>query len=36
MYPNIMTAGDSRVHIEKLDLGLTPAELYDRLSRVSK
>ncbi len=36
MYPNIMTVGDSRVKIEKLDLGLTPAELYDRLSCISK
>jgi anthranilate synthase component 1 len=36
MYPIIMTLGDSRVKIEKLDLGLTPAELYDRLSGVSE
>jgi anthranilate synthase component I len=36
MYPIFMAAGDSKVKIEKLDLGLTPAELYDRLSRVSK
>ena len=36
MYPIIMTVGDSRVNIEKLDLGLTPSELYDRLSCVSK
>lgn len=36
MYPNTMTVIDSRVSIEKLDLGLTPAELYDRLSCASK
>ena len=34
--PIVMTVGDSRVKIEKLDLGLTPAELYDRLSGVSE
>jgi anthranilate synthase component 1 len=36
MYRIIMTVGDIRVNIEKLDIGLTPAELYDRLSLVSK
>jgi anthranilate synthase component I len=36
MYPIMMTSGDSRVNIEKLDLGLTPAELYDRLSKASE
>jgi len=35
MYPYFMTGNESRVHIEKLDFGLTPAELYDRLSGVS-